>query len=270
MTRARPALPVPIELPDIAGRHLNALIYGDSGAGKTLLAGTAVYCEATRPVLFIDVDSGVTTLDSAGILDSEWIDIVRPRSWTDFQKIYEFLANDNDYYRCVVVDSLTEIQRKFSMGTILGEIGEGVDTYNDLGRSPVPTRQDWMRTGDQMRKLIRALRDLAYLPDPDRRVHVIMVALEKHEEKRKVICPALSGALGMECGAFVDILARLSRQVVVEDDESGEPVERIRRHLLTDDWINDLDIRHMAKDRTRRLGRGIWDPTIADIMGAVQ
>lgn len=270
MTRTRPALPVPIELPDIAGRHLNALIYGDSGAGKTLLAGTAIYCEATRPALFIDVDSGVTTLDSAGILDSEWIDIVRPRSWTDFQKIYEFLANDNDYYRCVVVDSLTEIQRKFSMGTILGEIGEGVDTYNDLGRSPVPTRQDWMRTGDQMRKLIRALRDLAYLPDQDRRVHVIMVALEKHEEKRKVICPALSGTLGMECGAFVDILARLSRQIVVENDESGEPVERIRRHLLTDDWINDLDIRHMAKDRTRRLGRGMWDPTIADIMGAVQ
>jgi hypothetical protein len=34
VTRARPALPVPIEPPDIAGRHLNALIYGDPGRAR--------------------------------------------------------------------------------------------------------------------------------------------------------------------------------------------------------------------------------------------
>ena len=268
---AKPSLPVPIEGVTLGSRHLNVIVYGDSGAGKTRLLGTAIECPEASPVLFIDVDSGVATLDGMGIIGDERLDIVRPRSWADFQRIYEFLANDNDYYKCVVIDSLTEIQRKFSMGTILGDIGEGIDTYNDLGKTAVPTRQDWMRTGDQMRKLIRALRDLAYLEDESRRVHVIMVALEKYEEKRRVICPALSGTLGLECGAFVDILARLSRQTVAsEPDEEGNQIETIHRHLLTDDWIDELGTRHMAKDRTGRLGRGIWDPTIADILGAVQ
>jgi len=252
-------MPIRVERPQ-ASRFLNIILYGDSGAGKTWLAGTAQECEATSPVLFIDVDSGMATL--AG----REIDVVRPRSWGEIQQVYDFLLHENTYYKCVVIDSLTEIQRKFSMGTILGEISKDADHYNDLGATIVPTRQDWMKTGDQMRKLIRAFRDLAYLEDEPRRVHVVMVALEKYDEKRKVICPQLSGTLGNECGAFVDVLARLSRQsVTVERD--GEEVVEVHRHLLLDDYINDIDVRHMGKDRSGRLGLFLWNPTICDIVG---
>lgn len=263
VSSGRPVMPIPVERPH-ASRKMNILIYGDSGAGKTWLAGTAQDCPATSPTLFIDVDSGMATLEG------KEIDIVRPRSWGDIQKVYEFLRDDNVYYKSVVIDSLTEIQRKFSMGTILGEISDGSDTYNDLGSTVVPTRQDWMKTGDQMRKLIRAFRDLAYLPDESRRIHVVMIALEKYEEKRKVICPQLPGVLGFECGAFVDVLARLSRQNVAEEDVDGNSVVVAARHLLTDDYINDIDVRHMAKDRTGKLGGGIWNPTMCDIVGVVE
>jgi len=256
--KTRSEVPLRIERPE-ASRFLNIILYGDSGAGKTWLAGTAQECEATSPVLFIDVDSGMSTL--AGME----IDVVRPRSWADIQRVYEFFLHENDRYKCVVIDSLTEIQRKFSMGTILGEITDGADHYNNLGATVVPTRQDWMKTGDQMRKLIRAFRDLAYLPDESRRVHVVMVALEKYDEKRKVICPQLPGVLGNECGAFVDVLARLSRQLVTVERD-GEEVQEVRRHLLLDDYINDIDVRHMGKDRSGKLGPYLWDPTMCDIV----
>jgi len=170
----------------------------------------------------------------------------------------------------VVIDSLSEIQRKFSMGAILGEISDDVDSYNDLGSTPVPTRQDWMKTGDQMRKLIRAFRDLAYLPNEDRRIHVFMIALEKYEEKKRVTCPQLPGALGLECGAFVDVLARLSRQNATEEGEDGLEIQAIHRHLLTDDYINEDGVRYMAKDRSGKLGGAMWDPTISKIMEAFQ
>jgi hypothetical protein len=258
ITAERPETPFLVERPQ-GSRHLNIIIYGDSGAGKTWLAGTAQDCEATSPALLIDIDSGVSTL--AG----REIDVVRPRSWADIQKIYEFLLHDNTHYKSVIIDSLTEVQRKFSMGTILGEIKDGADHYNDLGATLVPTRQDWMRTGDQLRKLIRAFRDLAYLPDESRRVHVVMIMLEKYDEKRKVICPQLSGTLGNECGAFVDVLARLSRQLVTVERD-GEEVQEVRRHLLLDDYINDIDVRHMGKDRSGKLGLYLWDPTMCDIV----
>jgi hypothetical protein len=240
---------------------LNIILYGASGAGKTALAGSAQECEATSPVLFIDVDSGTATLQGKDI------DIVRPRSWKDIQKIYEFLLTENTHYKAVIIDSLSEMQKKFSMGTILGEIKDGGDSYNDLGSTPVPTRQDWMKTGDQMRKLIRAFRDLAYNEREDGRVHVIMIALEKSDEKRKMVCPSLPGTLGTDCGAFVDVLARLSRSAVDEEDEEGNTVSVTHRILLTDTYVDEDGISYLAKDRSSKLDV-IWDPTMEDIMGA--
>jgi hypothetical protein len=259
-SRERPEMPLPVGRP-AASRHRNAILYGDSGSGKTWLMGTALECEETSPVLFIDVDSGMATLEGKDI------DVMRPRSWKDIQKIYEFLLNDNTYYKCVVIDSLSEVQRKFSMGAILGEIAEDADHYNDLGSTPIPTRQDWMKTSDQMRKLIRAFRDLAYLPDESRRVHVFMIALEKYDEKKHLVCPQLPGALGIECGAFVDLLARLSRQNATEKGEDGLETVGVHRYLLTDDYINEDGTRYMAKDRSGKIG-SIWDPTGSAIMEA--
>jgi len=253
-------IPLEIERPE-RSEHLNTIIYGDSNAGKTWLAGTAADCMET---LFIDVDSGMATLADRDI------DVVRPRSWHDFQKLYEFLLDGDHDYECVVIDSLTEIQRKFSLGTILGDFAGGKDAYNDLGSTSVPTIKEWMMSGNQMRRLIRAFRDLTHQEDVSKRVHVIMVCLEKYDDKKRIICPNLSGTLGIECGAYVDVLGRLSKQMQNEVDEDGDLVEVIHRHLLVDDWIDDHGIRHMGKDRTGRLGRGIWDPTASDLLRATE
>ena len=253
-------LPFEVELPEHS-EHLNMIVYGDTGVGKTHLCGTAVQFAGSNPVLFIDVEGGTKTLHGVKV------DVTRPRSWKEWQTIYEYFLHDNRKYKAVIIDPLTELQKR-SMATILGELDTGGGNYADLEKAIAPSRQDWLRSGEQMRKIIRGFRDLAYLPDIDRRVHVIMTALEKYDEKKQLICPSLPGALGVECGAMVDILVRLSRQhQVVTDEDTGEEKSIIRRHLLTDDYVDDMGIKYMAKNRGNRLGRAMWDPTIEKILG---
>lgn len=256
-----PPLKLKIERPE-ASKHLNMIIYGASGAGKTMLAGTAIKCEETFPALFIDIDSGIASLDG-------WdIDVVRPRSWNDINDIYKAFLAGGTGYRSVIIDSLTELQKKFSMGTILGELDK--DQYNDLSVTNVPNRQDWMKSGEQMRKLIRAFRDLAYLEDEEDRVHVIMIALEKQDDERRITCPQLPGVLGPECAAYVDVLGRLSRMTVPNPDSDGEEDTLNKRHLLLDEFENDHGIKYMAKSRMKHLGVQLWNPTICDIIGGTK
>ena len=247
-------IPFGVESPEHS-EHLNMIIYGDTGAGKTHLCGTAQDFAETSPTLLIDFEGGTRTLYGREI------DITRPKTWKEIQAIYEYFIHDNDKYECVVIDPLTEAQKRHSMGNIMDEM-DG-DYYADLERAEAPTRQDWLRSGEQMRKLIRAFRDLAYLKNKERRVHVIMTALERFDEKKQTVCPQLPGALGLECGAMVDILVRLSRQQV-ENDE-GE--SSIRRHLLTDDYIDDVGTKYLAKNRGNRLGLHMWNPTVEKILG---
>src|SRR5688572_28653656 len=66
---------------------LNAMIYGDSGAGKTLLTGTAAFVPELSPVLLIDVEGGTHSLSHFD--DTSDIEIVpdpnegRTLRWTD-------------------------------------------------------------------------------------------------------------------------------------------------------------------------------------------
>lgn len=250
---------IKIEPSNSGPRHVNAIIYGDSGVGKTVLAATANLCVETFPALFIDIDSGTASLDNMDI------DITRPRSWEDINDIYKSFLAGGTGYKSVIIDSLTECQKKFSMGTIMGELEK--DQYNDLNVSNVPNRQDWMKSGEQMRKLIRAFRDLAALDNPEHRVHVFMTALEKVNTETRVAHPLLPGVLGAECGAMVDVLGRMSRVSVPNTDTDAEGENILMRHLLLDDYINEYGIKYMGKSRLQHLGVQLWNPTIADLIG---
>lgn len=251
-------LPFSVSLPDDTD-FISAIIYGETGSGKTKLIGTATECPKTSPSLLIDVEGGTKTLRGVQI------DVVRPTSWREIQDIYNFLRHENTKYRSVCIDSLTELQKKYSLGTILGDISEGQSNYADLGSTVVPTRQDWLKTGDQMRKFIRAFKELAYLDDVKRRIHVFMTCLEKYSEKKNLICPSFSGALAEEAGAYVDVLARLSH-VTTEKELEGGAIETIhRRHLLVDSYTNAEGMRYLAKNRGSDV-KHLWEPTIEMIV----
>lgn len=253
-----PGLPFTVSDPDETA-FINGMFYGDTGIGKTYLLGTALDCPEMSPPLLIDVDGGSLTLQGLGIK------IARPKNWREIQEIYQYLYFDNTIFRSVFIDTLTETQRRHSMGTILGDIDQQQGGYyRNLETTPVADRRDWLKSSGQVTKVIQAFRGLSYLRDPARRMHVVFTAHEKLDERRKVIGPELPGALGVQCGRWMDILGRLSVHQVEDDD--GNITER--RHLLVAPYTNEDGIRYLGKNRGGRLGRSMWEPTMAKLSAA--
>lgn len=238
------------------GCHLNMIVYGITDAGKTYLGGTALDCKVTAPVLFMDIDRGTLTLTGKNI------DIIRPQNWKEVQEAYDFLRFENTKYKALIVDSLTELQNRLSLGSIMGELSED-DSYLDLGDSSLPVPRDYGKSHKHMRNTVRAFRDLAYLPEIERRVHIIMTAREKKDENRSYVLPDLPGKAGWEVGGHVDILGRLSVQN--KQDENGKM--RQIRHLLVSEYTDEQGFTYLAKNRSGKLGRQIWEPTVEKLTG---
>ena len=152
----------------------------------------------------------------------------------------------------------------------MGEMEDDRVAYTDLGRVEAPTRRDWGKTGDQMRKVIRSFRDLAYNPDLKKRVHVIFTALEKHQEKKNLMCPSMIGTLGEDCGAFLDFMLRLSRQNIITENKDGEETTILRRYLLTDDYVDEDGTLYLGKNRGRDMPKGIWDPDMTKLIDCIK
>lgn len=217
---------------------INMLVYGNPGAGKTVLAGSADDVPEMRPVLFIDIEGGTFSLRER----NPEIDVVRVQSWRDMAKVYTELYNGQHGYRTVVLDSLTEIQ-KFSMYDIMRQL---LKDHPD--RDPeVPGMREWGKNIEQIRRLVRGFRDL-----PVNTIFTALAASDKDNKTGMVVTrPSLSGKLAMEVGGFVDIVGYLYTKVV--DDG-------IRRLLLTLGTE-----RQVAKDRSDKLPPIVEDPSMTDL-----
>lgn len=241
--------------------HFNGIFYGATGVGKTVLIGSSQLCEATSPLLIIDMDGGLLSLAE---LD---IDVVRPKNFVEMQDVYDFLRNDNEPenggYRSVAVDTLTEEQRTISMGGILGEIDSDMQ-YQELGSTVVPQQRDWQKSAIQMRRFIRAFRDLSYIADESRRLHVFMTAQERVDEKTSNGGPSLPGVLLSEAGGYVDVLGRMV--IRRRQTEDGKTVEE--RFMFAKEVTNSEGIRWLAKNRLGRLKGGIRNPTMDSLIAA--
>lgn len=216
---------------------LNMMVYGDSGAGKTLLAGTAAFVKELAPILFIDVEGGSVTLSH--FADNADIDIVpdpeeeRTLRWDDIQKIYNDLYTGRHPYKTVVIDSLTEMQ-KLAMNTVLN--GPGKMTIDAEGN--LPEFKDWHINTEQMRRLVRAFRDLP--------MNTIFTALAndlvdprtaKSENPRIIKAPAFTNKLAKEMPGFFDLVFYLySKQRgtqnvrYIQTDKDNTVVAKCRVH----------------------------------------
>lgn len=221
---------------------INMLIYGNSGVGKTVLSASADAVPEMRPVLFIDIEGGTFSIRDR----YPEVEVVRVETWNDMQKVYDALLMEEHDYKTVVLDSLTEIQ-KFSMYNIMNFL-----TKKDPDRDPdVPGMREWGKNIEQIRRLVRAFRDLP--------IHTIITALAKSDKDAKTgvitVKPSLSGKLADEVAAFVDIVGY--QYVKVMDSE-------LRRFMLT-----SATDRQIAKDRSDRLPDVLEDPTMEKIFSFI-
>lgn len=223
---------------------MNILFYGEPGAGKTYLAGTADDSPLTSPVLFLDVEGGTMT-----IRDRPNVDVIQVRSMGDIVKAYERLANIPESeelpYKTLVIDSLTELQ-KLDMRELMDalERDKGADRIDKY----VPTLQAWGKSGERLRVIIRAFRDL--------RLNTIATALltETHDDRtgRISYAPSLPGKLRGELPGFFDIVGHLR-----SDDEKEDNVVKIVRRAQ---FVKTTAV--TAKDRTNCLDHVMENPTI--------
>ncbi len=222
---------------------LNDLTYGDPGAGKTFLLGTCAYSDEFSPMILLDIEGGTMTLRH---LPPGKVDVVQVRSMDQVVAVCNRLQLQNKgYYKSVGLDSLTELQ-KLDMNTVMGEFYERDPDKHD---KDVPNQRAWGKSGERVRRIIRAYRDLP--------MHFFATAhvAEREDEKtgRVTMYPSLPGKLRAEVPGFFDVVGHLR---AVQGGE-GEGVGRVLQVAKTD--------RIVAKDRTGALGDIIHNPTIPEM-----
>jgi hypothetical protein len=221
---------------------MNLLVYGESGVGKTILSGSADAVPEMRPVLHIDIEGGTLSLANT----HPDVNVVRVENWDQMQAVYDELHSGRTEYRTVVLDSLTEIQ-KFSMYNIMQRV-----VAADPGRDPdIPSMREWGKNIEQIRKLVRAFRDLP--------MNSIFTALAKSDKDTRTGTiskkPYLSGKLSDEVAAFLDVVVYYYVKNVKEDDKTVQ-----KRLLLTAATDNTV-----AKDRSGKLPMILEAPTMQTI-----
>lgn len=240
------SLPKIAELPiyrvSQAEPRVNMLVYGESGVGKTRLAGSADAVPALRRVLLIDVEGG--TLSLRDVYPD--VDTVRVKSWVEMQSVYDALYSGRYDFNTIIIDSLTEIQ-KMSMDGIMRKL---VEEYEERS-ADVPGLREWNINLEQTRKFVRAFRDL-----PMNTVFTSLVKSDKNPRtgaiKRK---PSLSGKLADEVAGFLDIVVYMYAKEI--DGEN----KRLLLCTSTEDTV--------AKDRSNNLPVTMEDPTMASIWKAL-
>lgn len=160
--------------------------------------------------------------------------------------VYNKLAGDKSgYYKTVVIDSLSELQKldlRFCMD-------EEYDKKPDVIDRDVATLRSWGKSGERMRRIIRAYRDL-----PMNTICTSLVATEKDEQNGVVTYfPMFPGKLRGEVPGYFDIVGLLQ----AKEDRNGEVVTRTLQTAKTTKTV--------AKDRTSALAPVISEPTIPDM-----
>jgi phage nucleotide-binding protein len=229
---------LPIQRPRLREDFINLLVYGEPGIGKTILLGSADDVPEMRPVLIMDVEGGTFSLRDR----NPDVDIVRVTTWKEVQDVYDELQAGRTTYRTVVLDSLTEIQ-KFSMYQIM------IDTKirKPEADPDVPSMHDWSKNIEQIRRFVRAFRDLP--------MNALFTALAKSDRNPKTGIvtkqPYLSGKLSSEVAGFLDIV------VYMYTKNDGENLRRLLLTGATDEYI--------AKDRSGRLPLVVEEPTMKNL-----
>ena len=224
-------------------RYLNMLVYGDSGVGKTYLAGSAAEVEEMGTVLMIDFEGGTRSL----VDNFPNVQQVRVETWKQMQSVYDELHRTGGAgFGTVILDSLTEIQ-KFNMYQIMADtVALRPDQDPD-----VPSMREWGKNLEQMRKFVRGFRDL--------KMHTIFTALKKEDKNERTglvtTGPSLSGKLGGEVAAYLDIVGYYYIKKIGRGDEAQD-----KRLLLTKKTETII-----AKDRTSSLDAVVEFPTMAGI-----
>jgi hypothetical protein len=179
---------------------LAAVVHGESGSGKSYFGGTTpaprLILECEGGSRFIRANRRKRFWDPLTEPVPEWDDdwdacFVRASDWATVYAAYEVLATGNHPFRSLVVDSLTEAQKRL---------------IDDVAGIDQPTLQEWGTVGRNLEDFVRKLRDLTFIPSkPLEAVVLLCLSHQRDGELR----PFLKGQIELNLPAFVDVVGYL-------------------------------------------------------------
>jgi len=229
---------------------LSVLIHAAAKVGKSTLSSTA-----PPPVLVLDAEGSWKFIKVRKIYwdpmsqpiprhDGTWdACVVTITQWAQVDQIYRHLTQVEHDFVSVVIDSITEIQRRLKQNL------KGTDAMQI---------QDWGQLLTKMDSTIRAYRDLTLLPIPVR--CVVMIA-ETREDKGKWR-PYMQGQIGVSLPYLVDICGYL--YVGMTMDENGQPTKKVRKL-----WIGPHPQFESGERVQGTLPDDIEQPNIAEMMKTI-
>ena len=205
---------------------IKVLIFGESGVGKTTLAGTL-----NEPTLIISAEAGLLSLKGKKIdvidlsLNDKGEVIPQEQRIARLGEVYAYLVTDEarKKYKTIFIDSLSEIN-----GNLLAQLNVEFSDAKD-------TLKMYGELSKKMKSLVKSFRDLPYYS-------IIFTALseaDKDESGQRFIGPQLIGKFSTQVGAYFDEVLYLH-----VNRETGERV------LVTEKSDNLL-----AKDRSGKLSK---------------
>ena len=233
------------------------LVHGEEGVGKSWLGQTT-----PTPRLVLDAEGGSRTprrlVDGVAVRQRkiDWDptreDPPEPGDWDtchvivrnyhDIEKAYEWLNAGMHPFKSVVVDSLTEVQKRCK------DAISGVET---------PSERDWGLLLIKLEHLVRGLRDLVFHPtNPVEAVVLLALTQDKNGKKRA----AVQGALGVSLPGYMDVEGYLFVTVDEEQTETRKLLIVPREGFA-------------AKDRTHVLsqhyGPAVSNPDVEAMLGVL-
>lgn len=214
----------------MARNGFSLLVHAASKVGKSTLGASG-----PTPMLIIDAEGGTKFLpNSKNIRDKlghplnlvHWDPIQAPpdvtgydgavvhvTSWADVQNTSRWLQSHRHPFRTLVVDSITEVQRRLKTNL------KGTDQFQI---------QDWGQLLTLMDAEIRGLRDLANSPHSP--IEAVVFIAETRQTNGKWV-PYLQGQISVSLPYTVDVCGFLF--VENELDDAGQPTKQVRKLLVT-------------------------------------
>lgn len=202
--------------------RLSMLVHAGSKIGKSTLTGTS-----PKPILVLDAEGSWRfipvrqiawdpTVGPPPACDGTWdACVVSVRTWETVEFVYRWLTQYETCFTSVIVDSITEIQRRCKQ--------------NMKGQEALKI-QDWGVLLAVMDGVIRGFRDLTLLPTSSVRC-VIFVAETRQRPSDDKWVPYMQGQISVSLPYWVDICGYLYPDHEV--DANGQPTVEIRRLLIS-------------------------------------
>lgn len=215
--------------------HVNILVYGDSGVGKTQMCGT------DDRVLFVapeDNSDGLLSAVLAGSTAHKW----PINTWDDLVDAFDYLSElDEIPYDWVVIDSLTEMQM-MAMRSILDAAVE----ENPQRDPDIPQLQDWQKYYEMVKRMIKAYNAL-----PVNVLYTALARVAEDEEGEEYLLPDLQGKKDNYSKQVVSWMTSFGCMQVKRqkfEDEDGKAKTRPIRRIT---WRDTGMVK--GKDRTKAL-----------------